>query len=516
MSKRDQFIEEITSGYTFKTDSVLLGAAMLDAEAIEGLQIKAPLKTFNRHGLIAGATGTGKTKTLQNLAERLSESGVPVLLMDMKGDLSGITQPGNDHPKIQQRHDKIGSPWKAKGYPSEFLTISEQEGVRLRATISEFGPVLLSKILELNDTQSGVVSLIFKFADDRHLPLLDIKDFRKVLQYVSNEGKSDIEKDYGLVSASTVGAIMRKLIEIEEQGADLFFGERSFEVNDLCRLDENGYGYINILRLDDIQSKPKLFSTFMLCLLAEVYETFPERGDTDRPELVIFIDEAHLIFKEASKALLEQLNAIVKLIRSKGVGIFFVTQNPGDVPEDILSQLGMKLQHALRAFTAKDRKEIKLTAENYPLTDYYKTEDLLTSLGIGEAVVTVLNEKGIPTPLAHVLLTAPSSRMDVITEQEKELILKKSRLVEKYNEVIDRESAFEILSAKLAAEAEAEEKEIKTTKTQRTSTRREKSTFEKVMTSSVTNTIVREVTRGLLGVLGIKSTTRRRRKTSLF
>ena len=370
MNSADQFKTEITEGYAFKGDSILLGGAMLNGESIPGAQIKAPLKTFNRHGLIAGATGTGKTKTLQNLAERLSEKGVPVLLMDIKGDLSGLTQAGGGHPKIDERHSKIGSPWASQAYPCELLTISDQEGTRMRATISEFGPVLLSKILELNDLQSGIVSIIFKYCDDKGLPLLDIKDFRKVLQYISNDGKEEIEEHYGRVSPSSTGAIMRALITIEEQGADVFFGETSFDVDDLTRIDENGMGYINILRLDDIQSKPKLFSTFMLCLLAEIYSTFPEQGDSGRPELVIFIDEAHLIFEEASKALLSQIETIVKLIRSKGVGIFFVTQNPADVPEDVLSQLGMKVQHALRAFTAKDRKAIKLTAQNYPETDY--------------------------------------------------------------------------------------------------------------------------------------------------
>lgn len=518
MSKVDKFKAEIIEGYTFKGDSILLGGAMLDAEAIEGLQIKAPLKTFNRHGLIAGATGTGKTKTLQNIAERLSEKGVPVLMMDIKGDLSGLTQAAEGHPKIDERHAKIGSPWKAQAYPCEFLTISEQKGTRLRATVSEFGPVLLSKILELNDTQSGVISIVFKYCDDKKMPLLDIKDFRKVLQWITNEGKEEIERDYGLVSSSSVGAIMRALITIEEQGADLFFGEKSFDVDDLCRIDENGMGYINILRLDDIQSKPKLFSTFMLCLLAEIYSTFPEQGDSGRPELVIFIDEAHLIFDEASKALLDQIETIVKLIRSKGVGLFFVTQNPTDVPEDVLAQLGMKIQHALRAFTAKDRKAIKLTSENYPITEYYEVDELLTNLGIGEAIVTVLNEKGIPTPLSHVLLTAPSSRMDVISDAEKEAVMSKSKIMKDYEELIDRESAYEILNKKLkvaeelSKEQEEEKREEKTTSR---STRKEKSAVDKVVNSTTGRMIIREVTRGILGVLGVSSS-RRRKSTGLF
>jgi len=503
MSKYEAFLEEVEKGYTFKGDSVLLGTSMLDGGAIQNKPVKAPLKTFNRHGLIAGATGTGKTKTLQNIAERLSEKGVPVLLMDIKGDLSGLTQKGNGHPKIDERHELIGQDWVARAYPTELLTISEQEGVRMRATISEFGPVLLSKILELNDTQGGIVSICFKYCDDHALPLLDIKDFRKVLQYIGDEGKEEIEKNYGYVSSSSIGAIMRKLLEIEEQGADVFFGEKSFDVDDLMRVDENGMGYINIMRLDDIQSKPKLFSTFMLCLLAEIYERLPEQGDKDTPELVMFIDEAHLIFDEASKALMDQIETIVKLIRSKGVGLFFVTQNPTDIPDAVLSQLGMKIQHALRAFTAKDRKAIKLTAENYPMTEFYETDELLTKLGIGEAIITVLNEKGIPTPLVHTLLTAPSSRMDVITEDEKEDVLGKSKLMRKYSEEIDRESAYEMLTKKLERMEEREEKEQQEAGKSSSKSRRrpEKSTFEKIANHSLTKTIMREFTRGLLGIL---------------
>ena len=406
MSNLEKFRKQIEKGYTFKGDDLLLGAAMLEGEAISGLQIKMPLKTFNRHGLIAGATGTGKTKTLQVLSEGLSNAGVPVLLMDVKGDLSGLTQPGKPHPKIDERHQKIGSTWTPSSFPVEMLSISEEDGVKLRATVSEFGPVLLGKILQLNDTQSGVVSLVFKYCDDHQLPLLDLKDFRMALRYLSNEGKSEIEKEYGRISTASVGAIMRKVVEIEEQGAELFFGEPSFDVYDLLR-QKRGKGTIGILRLMDIQGRPKMFSTFMLCLLAEIYETFPEIGDPDAPELVIFIDEAHLIFKEASPALLSQIETIVKLIRSKGVGIIFVTQSPADIPAEVLGQLGLKIQHALRAFTAKDRKAIKLAAENYPVTEFYSTAQELTQLGIGEALVTVLNEKGIPTPLSRTLLRHP-------------------------------------------------------------------------------------------------------------
>lgn len=371
--------------------------------------VKAPLQTFNRHGLIAGATGTGKTKTLQMITEKLSLNGVPTLVMDIKGDLSGISQPGTLNPKIEDRIKIIGEDWKPRQCPEELLSISDEPGVKLKATISEFGPVLLSKMMELNDTQGGVVSLVFKYADDNKLPLLDIKDLRKTLQFLSNEGKEETEKEYGLISTSSVGAILRNLIALEEQGADAFFVEPSFDVDELLRLDDNGYGYINVLKLTDIQGKPRLFSTFMLSLLAEIYESLPKKGDIEQPELVIFIDEAHLIFNEASNTLLDQIETIIMLIRSKGVGFFFISQSPDDIPESVLAQLGMKIQHALRAFTAKDRKAIKIASENYPLSDYYKTEDIITQLGIGEALITVLNENGIPTSLVHCLMSPPST-----------------------------------------------------------------------------------------------------------
>lgn len=513
---KEQFKEIIEKGYTFKGSSMNFGTAMLNGEAVPQTLVKAPLKTFNRHGLIAGATGTGKTKTLQVIAEQLSNNGVGVLLMDVKGDLSGLAKAGNPHPKIDERHDLMGEPWESKAFPVELMTISEQDGLRLRATVSEFGPVLFSKILDCSEAQQGVVAIIFKYCDDNGLPLLDLKDFKKALQYLTNEGKEEIEEEYGRINTSSVSTLIRKLIELESQGAEKFFGERSFDVEDLLRKNKNGDGYINILRLDDIQDKPKLFSTFMLCLLAEVYEKFPEEGDMDKPKLVIFIDEAHLIFQEASKALLSQIETIVKLIRSKGVGIFFCTQNPTDIPNDVLGQLGMKVQHALRAFTAKDRKAIKLVAENYPFTDYYDVSTTLTELGIGEAFITVLNEKGIPTPLVHTLLRSPSSRMDVITDQEKKDLIRSSDLAAYYNEVIDRDSAYERLSEKIEKahalqekEEKAKAKEKETTSTRRTSsTRKQKSTFDKILNSTTTRqigrTFTRELTRGLLGVLGVK------------
>ncbi|MFK7808688.1 MAG: helicase HerA-like domain-containing protein, partial [Saprospiraceae bacterium] len=359
--------------------------------------------------------------------------------------------------------------------------------------------------------------VVFKYCDDNGIPLLDLKDMKKALQYLSNEGKEEVEADYGRLSTASVGAIMRRIVELEQQGAEQFFGERSFDVEDLKRVDENGKGVVSILRLTDIQDRPKLFSTFMLQMLAEVYATFPEQGDAEKPELVIFIDEAHLVFDSASKALLSQIESIVKLIRSKGVGLFFVTQNPTDVPDDVLGQLGMKIQHSLRAFTAKDRKAIKLTAQNYPITEYYDTEEVLTSMGIGEALITVLNEKGIPTPLAHTLLRAPQSRMDVLKPKEIKTIISNSALIHKYDEDIDRESAYEILGGKIEEAQEREEEEKKKKKTT-TRKRKEKSTLEKVVNSTTTRqigrTIARELTRGLLGVLGIKTTSRRKKKST--
>ncbi len=518
MNRREQFADTIRQGYTFKGDSIVLGGAMLDLQSVPDCLIRVPLKTLNRHGLIAGATGTGKTKSLQVLAEALSWKGVPSLLLDIKGDLSGLARPGESHPKIDERHARIGIEHNPVSFPVEFLTLSDEKGVRLRATVTEFGPVLFSKILGLNDTQGGIVSLVFKYCDDHDMPLLDLKDFRKVLQYVTNEGKDAIEKEYGSMSAASVGTIMRRLVELEQQGAARFFGEHSFEVQDLMRTDDKGRGIISILRVTDLQDRPKMFSTFMLSLLAEVYNTFPEVGDPDKPKLVLFIDEAHLVFDGATSVLLKQIETIVKLIRSKGVGVFFITQSPADVPEEVLAQLGLKIQHALRAFTAKDRKSINLAAENYPISPFYDTSQLLTSMGIGEAAVTVLNEKGIPTPLVHTLMCAPQSRMDVLTPGEINAVVAASDLVGYYNEDVDRESAYEMLTAKLE-EAHTDARQEQYRRDQEQVPRRgprDKGMIESVLTSTtarqIGRTVARELTRGLLGALGVSSSSRSRRR----
>ncbi|MEO6915194.1 MAG: helicase HerA-like domain-containing protein [Chitinophagaceae bacterium] len=511
MPDKSVFSALVQKGYTFSGESVKIGAAMLDGETITGTDVMLPLKTMNRHGLIAGATGTGKTKTLQMISEALSDASVPVLVIDIKGDLSGLAMSGVSSQRILDRYQLIGGTYMPSAYPCELLTLSDQKGVRLRATVSEFGPVLLSKILSLNDTQGGVVSMIFKYCDDAKLPLLDLKDFIRVLQYVGNEGKAELEKSYGKISTTSTGTILRKVIELQQQGADVFFGEKSFEVEDLMRMNADGRGMINILRVTDLQDKPKLFSTFLLQMLAELYAVCPEEGDLDKPKLIFFIDEAHLVFQEASSALLQQIETIVKLIRSKGIGIFFVTQNPMDIPAGVLGQLGMKVQHALRAFTAADRKVIKQTAENYPETTFYKTEDLITQMGIGEALITLLNEKGVPTPLVHTMLCTPKSRMDILTDTELNAIVASSRLVPKYNAVIDSQSAYEMLNAKLAEAAESAAP-VSTTPSGR-APKVEKSTLEKVLDNSVFRQVGRTaagiITRSLLGALGLGGRSRK-------
>ncbi len=516
MANKEAFIQAIKEGYTFKGENVKIGAAVLDGEVVADAAINLPLKTMNRHGLIAGATGTGKTKTLQMISEMLSDNSVPVLLMDIKGDLSGIAAEGATNDKVKDRYAKLNMEYKPALFPAEIMTLTGQKGVHLRATVSEFGPVLLSKILGLNDTQGGVVAMIFKYCDDSKLPLLDLKDFIKVLQFIGDQGKEEIEKTYGKISTTSTGTILRKVIELQQQSADIFFGEKSFEVEDLMRISDDGRGMINVLRVTDLQDKSKLFSTFMLQMLAELYAICPEEGDLDKPKLVMFIDEAHIIFQEASEALLQQIETIIKLIRSKGVGIFFCTQNPMDVPASVLGQLGLKVQHALRAFTAADRKVIKQTSENYPETEFYKTEDLITQLGIGEALVTMLNEKGIPTPLAHVMLCAPRSRMDVLTDGEIDAITSKSKLVAKYNKAVDSESAYEILTAKLEAASQQEEEEHEEKK----SGKEEKSTLEKIADNTVVKSIARTagntIVRSLLGALGLGGRTTRKKKSSWF
>jgi uncharacterized protein len=515
MANKEAFEKLVKEAFTFKGESFKIGTAMLGGVPLTGTDIFLPLKTMNRHGLIAGATGTGKTKTLQVLTEGLSNASVPVMLMDIKGDLSGIAAPGVINDKIKERLSHTGGEFVPAGMPVEFFTISNEQGVRIRATVTEFGPVLISKILGLNDTQEGVVALIFKYCDDKRLPLLNLKDFIKLLQYIGDEGKKEIEKEYGKISTTTTGTILRKVIELQQQGADVFFGEPSFEVNDLIRIADDGRGMVSVLRVTDMQNRPKLFSTFMLSLLAELYGSLPEEGDPDKPKLVLFIDEAHLVFQEATDALLQQILTVIKLIRSKGIGIFFCTQNPQDIPAGVLAQLGLKIQHALRAFTAADRKTIRQAAENYPETEYYDVDSLITQLGTGEALITMLNEKGIPTPIVHTMLIPPSSRMDILTAAEISGIVSRSKLEKKYDQEIDSESAYEILNSKLD-EAAARTVQPEDRRVGRPA-QHEKSAVEQMLDSPITRQIGRTaasiITRSLLGALGLGG---RSRKRSIF
>ena len=514
--KNTQFQTTITDGYTFDCQSITVGGAVLDGQVVSNTLVKLPLATMNRHGLIAGATGTGKTKTVQKIIESLSEAGVPSLVLDIKGDVSGISKAGQtDNPKVIDRSKLLGIEWLAKKYPVEFLTISATTGVKLRATVTEFGPNLFSKMLDLNDTQESAIAMIFKYCDDQGLALLDLADLKAVLQYLlSDNGKDQITLEYGNVSPATTSTILRKVVELESTGGNLFFGEKSFEVNDLLRSTSEGLGYVNIMRVCDIQGNPKLFATFMLAILAEIYTTFPEVGDIDKPKLCLFIDEAHLIFDQATSTLLNQIEMTIKLIRSKGVGIYFITQNPMDIPESVLAQLGLKIQHSLRAFTANDRKAIKMASENYPLSDYYKIDELITNLGIGEALVTALNLRGNPTPLVHTMIIPPSSLMGTITEQELNEQVNQSQLAAKYNQVTDRESALEILKARMqralnnqpsASIAQSTEPTLSQNPSKAKS---EPSMIESLASNSIFKSVGRlvatELTRTVLGALGLR------------
>lgn len=520
MTKKEQFIAETNPRYEAKGHFITLGKGILDGEVLPEVNVNIPLRTINRHGLIAGATGTGKTKTLQALVEQLSHHGVASLVMDIKGDLSGIAAAGTLNSRIQERYDKTKLPYSPQAFPVELLSLSAEKGVKLRATVTEFGPVLLSKILGLNATQTSIMSIVFKYSDDKNLPLIDLENLKKVLQFVTDnsQGKKEFSEIYGSISTASLGAILRSIVALEQQGATQIFGEPSFDVLDLIQ-NRDGKGVVNVLRVVDIQNKSALFSTFILSLFAEIYMTLPEAGDLEKPKLTVFIDEAHLIFKDAPKVLLEQIETMVKLIRSKGVGIYFITQVPGDIPESVLSQLGLKIQHALRGFTAKDKKEISKAVENYPLSRFYKADELIQQLGIGEAFVTALDEKGIPTPLVHTYLISPESRMDVLTEEEINALVHQSELARKYNQNIDKESAYEMLSKRMNGEIEEETSESQDTGTQSRDAKNPKPTadspsmFEQILSSPMAQTfgktLMREGAKAILGMLGLKSGKRR-------
>ncbi|WP_187697091.1 helicase HerA-like domain-containing protein [Arthrobacter sp. TS-15] len=441
----------IQQGYTLEGATIELGAAIVDGEIHKEAQVRLPLAMMNRHGLVAGATGTGKTVTLHMIAEQLSTAGVPVFLADIKGDLSGLATPATGSEKLTARTSALGQEWSAKNFPVEFLSLGgDGYGIPVRATITSFGPILLSRIMDLNDTQESSLQLIFHFADKNNLELVDLKDLRAVIQFLtSDEGKAELANLGGL-SKATAGVILRELVGLEAQGMEKFFGEPEFDTAELLRTAPDGRGVISCLELPTLQTKPLLFSTFLMWLLADLFEDLPEAGDLDKPKLVFFLDEAHLLFNGASKAFLEAITTTVRLIRSKGVGIFFVTQTPKDVPADVLGQLANRVQHALRAFTPEDAKALKATVSTFPVSDY-DLEETLTSAGIGEAVITVMNEKGAPTPVALTRLRAPESVMGPSTDELIKSTVAASPLLGKYGTAVDNLSAYEKLNGKAAA-----------------------------------------------------------------
>ena len=463
----EELVATIQAGYGFDGDAVQLGVLMDDGAPVVEAPIRIPLAMFNRHGLVAGATGTGKTKTLQLVAEALSKAGVPVFAADIKGDLSGMASPGAASEKLTARTEAQGQPWQPTAAPCEFLALGGQgTGIPVRATISSFGPILLSKVLGLNEVQESSLGLVFYYADNNGLPLLDLKDLVALLKFLTSDDGKDELKEIGGVSAATAGVILRNLVGLSEQGGDVFFGEPEFEPSELLRVAADGRGVVSLLELPDLASRPEMFSTFLMWLLADLFGSLPEIGDADKPKLVFFFDEAHLLFKGASKAFLDSITQTVRLIRSKGVGVFFVTQTPKDVPEDVLAQLGSRVQHQLRAHTPNDAKALKATVSTYPKSGY-DLEEVLQSLGIGEAVVTVMNPKGAPTPVAWTRLWAPETSMQPTDAAAMQQAVAASPLMAKYGQAIDRESAYEILTAKLEVGAKAAEEERQRAETEK-------------------------------------------------
>ena len=407
----------------------------------------------NRHGLIAGATGTGKTVSLRVLAEQFSRGGVPVFLADVKGDLSGLARPGGDNPKVTERAAQLGLSFAAAGCPVEFWDLFGAQGHPIRTTVSEMGPLLLARLLNLNETQSGVLQIVFKVADDQGLLLLDLKDLRAMLQHVGEQA-AQIKTTYGNVSTASVGAIQRGLLALEEQGGDRFFGEPALDLDDFLQTGAGGAGVINILAADKLMTTPALYSTFLLWLLAELFERLPEVGDPDKPKLVFFFDEAHLLFDDTPKALVDQVERVVRLIRSKGVGVYFVSQSPLDVPEDVLGQLGHRVQHALRAFTPKDQKAVKTAAETFRANPGLDVAAAITELAVGEALVSVLDAKGVPTMVERALIYPPCSQMAPLAASDRAALIAASPLRGHYEQTLDRESAFEVLGQRAGRGAE--------------------------------------------------------------
>jgi DNA helicase HerA-like ATPase len=503
-------IESARAAFAGDAAELTLGAPLHGGECHPECLVRIPLAMMNRHGLIAGATGTGKTKTLQLLAEQLSAQGVPVFLADLKGDLSGLGAEGASNDRIAERARTTGFDWRPRSCPVEFLSLTGARGAQLRATVSSFGPLLLAKVLGLNETQTSVLTLVFKYCDDQGLLLLDFPDLRAVLQHLAGPGAGELQ-DYGGMSKQTVGVLLREMVELEQQGAEAFFGEPEFELEDLLQVERDGRGLISVLELPDVQDRPALFSTFMMWMLARLYGSLPEVGDVDKPKLAFFFDEAHLLFDSASKAFLEQVQQVVRLIRSKGVGVFFVTQSPKDIPADVLGQLGHRVQHALRAFTPDDDKALKAAARTFPKTPHYDIEETLTTLGIGEALVTVLRPNGAPTPPFATRLIPPASRMGPLTDDELRQRLAASAQVKRYAEDVDRESAREILAGRAAAAAPSLDVRVPDAPVPRAPStprapapragRQPPSALESILRSPVTRTVAGTITRTLMGAL---------------
>jgi DNA double-strand break repair helicase HerA and related ATPase len=450
------FRDAITAGYTFDEPTLIVGSAMHDGELFNDVRVQVPMSILNRHGLVAGATGTGKTKTLQLLAGQLSKAGVPVFAADIKGDLTGLAVPGDgSNPKVVERVTSMGWTFQASGHPVEYVSLSGKLGAQVRATVHSFGPLLLGKVLDLNETQTSVLALIFKYCDDNDMPLLDLKDLATTLKFLSSDEGKTILEDYGGMSSASVGVLLRSIVVLEHEGADIFFGEPEFDVHDLLRTAPDGQGVITIMELSDVMDQPRLFSTFMLWMLAQLYEGLPEAGDLPKPKLCFFFDEAHLLFNDASEALMEQIERTARLIRSKGVGVYFVTQVPADVPSSVLAQLGNRVQHALRAFTPEDADSLRKAARTFPTTDFYDVEKTLTSLGTGEALVTVLSARGIPTPLAATRLLPPDSLMAPVDAATFQNLVAASPLMARYGTTVDRDSAHERITARLGAARQA-------------------------------------------------------------
>ncbi|MCI5060553.1 MAG: DUF853 domain-containing protein [Alphaproteobacteria bacterium] len=468
------------------------------------------LKWGNRHGLIAGATGTGKTVTLQNLAEGFSNAGVPVFMADVKGDLSGICQPSEMQDFLIKRAEIIGlEEYEPQAFPVTFWDLFGKQGHPVRTTISEIGPILLARMLELNDTQEGVLNIAFRIADEEGMLLLDLKDLRALLISMA-ERASEISSTYGMVSKQSIGAIQRALLRLEDQGGDKFFGEPALELSDMMRTDLDGKGYVNILAADELMHSPRLYATFLLWMLAELFEELPEAGDSKKPKLVFFFDEAHLLFDDAPKALLEKVEQVVRLIRSKGVGVFFITQNPADVPDTVLGQLGNRVQHALRAFTPKQQKAIRQAAQTYRENPKFDVAEIITELGVGEALVSTLEGKGTPSVVECTLIRPPCSKLGPTTAEAKRMALQADGVGAKYDEGKDRESAYEILqkrAEKAAEQAAKAQEEAEKSKPKKRSSNRQSVTEAAIksvvrsMSSSLGRTIARELIRGVLGGL---------------